>query len=214
MHFGSRGPYSVCLYIHSRSLDVSHAEQSNSTDHRLNPYHPQSWLLFSRRWVGHLRRTRAAVAALLAVKVRTCSFWISLLARARKQLMVLPLDSPLPPEAPGAVANGPTRKTQTWSTGTGWHQTNGPPLATLGKPPPGRDPKSRARSRDYLKQYVYSYSCHLITVQHVVRPIQMLARSLIFNITPSYEPITQSTSSQQLISPSFTTQYSLVRVCI
>lgn len=73
-------------------------------------------------------------------------------------------DSPLPPEGPNAVPNGPARKTQTWSTGTGWHQLNGPSagqLGTMGKPPPGRDPKSRARSRDYLKQYVYT---HLICI--------------------------------------------------
>lgn len=36
----------------------------------------------------------------------------------------------------------------------------------MGKPPPGRDPKSRARSRDYLKQYVkqvnaYGYVSHM-----------------------------------------------------
>lgn len=34
----------------------------------------------------------------------------------------------------------------------------GPAAAALGKPPPGRDPKSRARSRDYLKQYVPMFS--------------------------------------------------------
>ncbi|KAI0818800.1 WD40-repeat-containing domain protein [Irpex lacteus] len=70
-------------------------------------------------------------------------------------------DSPLPPEGPNAVPNGPARKTQTWSTGTGWHQLNGPSagqLGTMGKPPPGRDPKSRARSRDYLKQCLQEVS--------------------------------------------------------
>ncbi|KAI0698494.1 WD40-repeat-containing domain protein [Cytidiella melzeri] len=70
-------------------------------------------------------------------------------------------DSPLPPEGHAAIANGPARKTQTWSTGTGWHVPTGPSTGTigvLGKPPPGRDPKSRARSRDYLKQCLQEVS--------------------------------------------------------
>lgn len=57
--------------------------------------------------------------------------------------------------------SGPARKNQTWSTSSAaWPIPNGPSTGTigtisaLGKPPPGRDPKSRARSRDYLKQYV------------------------------------------------------------
>lgn len=69
------------------------------------------------------------------------------------------VDSPLPPEGQIAIANGSgaARKTQTWSTGSNW-PANGPStghVGTLSKPPPGRDPKSRARSRDYLKQYVF-----------------------------------------------------------
>ena len=74
-------------------------------------------------------------------------------------------DSPLPPEGQIAIPNGsgPTKKTQTWSTGSNW-PANGPApghVGTLSKPPPGRDQKSRARSRDYLKQYVrghYTFS--------------------------------------------------------
>ena len=35
---------------------------------------------------------------------------------------------------------------------------NAATVGTMGKPPPGRDPKSRARSRDFLKQYVPRFS--------------------------------------------------------
>ncbi|KAI0798088.1 WD40-repeat-containing domain protein [Abortiporus biennis] len=67
-------------------------------------------------------------------------------------------DSPLPPDnrlsmgpvQNGTVGSGPATRPQTWSTG--FSAANAPIAGTLGKPPPGRDPKSRARSRDYLKQ--------------------------------------------------------------
>ncbi|KZV67957.1 WD40 repeat-like protein [Peniophora sp. CONT] len=51
-------------------------------------------------------------------------------------------DSPLPPQS--------NVKASTWgasNVGSSWSASS-----ALGKPPPGRDPKSRARSRDYLKQ--------------------------------------------------------------
>ncbi|KAL0578241.1 1,2-dihydroxy-3-keto-5-methylthiopentene dioxygenase [Marasmius crinis-equi] len=61
--------------------------------------------------------------------------------------------SPLPDRLPNGVpSTGPTGRPGSWG-GLTW--ANGPPssaMAGLGKPPPGRDPKSRARSRDYLKQ--------------------------------------------------------------
>ncbi|KAI0273852.1 WD40-repeat-containing domain protein [Gloeopeniophorella convolvens] len=65
-------------------------------------------------------------------------------------------DSPLPPErgTNGAVVAGSNRLS-TWAgpSSSSWTNTNGPAsLATMGKPQLGRDPKSRARSRDYLKQ--------------------------------------------------------------
>ncbi|KAJ7043276.1 WD40-repeat-containing domain protein [Mycena alexandri] len=62
-------------------------------------------------------------------------------------------DSPLPDGRVNGVASvGPSGRPNSWG-GSNW--TNGPATGTvagLGKPPPGRDPKSRARSRDYLKQ--------------------------------------------------------------
>ncbi|EIW85359.1 WD40 repeat-like protein [Coniophora puteana RWD-64-598 SS2] len=65
-------------------------------------------------------------------------------------------DSPLPPE--GRMGNGvaPGRP-PSWA-GSNWQA--GPPGAhgPLGKPPPGRDPKNRARSRDYLKQCLQEIS--------------------------------------------------------
>ncbi|KIK63769.1 hypothetical protein GYMLUDRAFT_71888 [Collybiopsis luxurians FD-317 M1] len=63
-------------------------------------------------------------------------------------------DSPLPDTRlpNGAPSIGPTGRPGSW-VGLNW--PSGPSantLAGIGKPPPGRDPKSRARSRDYLKQ--------------------------------------------------------------
>ena len=67
-------------------------------------------------------------------------------------------DSALPQERiPGSQPNGnppsnPNSRPNTWA---GVQLTNGPQGTNLlGKPPPGRDPKSRARSREYLKQCV------------------------------------------------------------
>lgn len=68
--------------------------------------------------------------------------------------LIILKDSPLPQEP--RIPNGNAVTSQTGRNnslgGTGW--SNGPSSNALGKPPPGRDPKSRARSRDYLKQYV------------------------------------------------------------
>ncbi|KAF7322674.1 Striatin-related protein [Mycena chlorophos] len=66
-------------------------------------------------------------------------------------------DSPLPDaRVNGVVAT--SGRPASWA-GTNW--ANGPSagtLAGLSKPPPGRDPKSRARSRDYLKQCLQEIS--------------------------------------------------------
>ncbi|KAH9951500.1 WD40 repeat-like protein [Amylocystis lapponica] len=61
----------------------------------------------------------------------------------------------------GISSNGPPSRPQTWVGGPAWSVANGPSaglIGTLGKPPPGRDPKSRARSRDYLKQCLQEVS--------------------------------------------------------
>ncbi|KAF9792082.1 WD40 repeat-like protein [Thelephora terrestris] len=71
-------------------------------------------------------------------------------------------DSALPQERiPGGQPNGnppsnPSSRPHTWA---GMQLTNGPHAANLiSKPPPGRDPKSRARSREYLKQCLQEVS--------------------------------------------------------
>jgi striatin 1/3/4 len=64
-------------------------------------------------------------------------------------------DSPLPSVSiqNGAVSTAPNGRPLTWS-GSQWPITNNATAAAaqIGKPAPGRDPKSRAKSRDYLKQ--------------------------------------------------------------
>ncbi|TFK54848.1 WD40 repeat-like protein [Heliocybe sulcata] len=61
----------------------------------------------------------------------------------------------MPNGAPGA---GPSGRPLTWAGN--FPLTNGPATGTvaLGKPAPGRDPKSRARSRDFLKQCLQEVS--------------------------------------------------------
>jgi striatin 1/3/4 len=58
---------------------------------------------------------------------------------------------------PNGVAIGPGSTGRPSSRGgTNWPGgPTGGAQSALTKPPPGRDPKSRARSRDYLKQFVY-----------------------------------------------------------
>ncbi|KAF4604036.1 hypothetical protein EYR40_001219 [Pleurotus pulmonarius] len=66
-------------------------------------------------------------------------------------------DMPLPSE--GRISNGVAAASSTRPNS--WNWTNGPSastMAALTKPPPGRDPKSRARSRDYLKQCLQEIS--------------------------------------------------------
>ncbi|TFK25062.1 WD40 repeat-like protein [Coprinopsis marcescibilis] len=67
-------------------------------------------------------------------------------------------DSPLPETRlpNGAHLNGPNTRPNSWGP-SNW--ANGPANAAVyGRPPAGRDPKSRARSRDYLKQCLQEIS--------------------------------------------------------
>ncbi|KAF9459358.1 WD40-repeat-containing domain protein [Collybia nuda] len=69
-------------------------------------------------------------------------------------------DSPLPDNRlpNGVPAAGSVGRPNSWG-GTNWSNAPaGGTVAGLGKPPPGRDPKSRARSRDYLKQCLQEIS--------------------------------------------------------
>ncbi|KAG2020558.1 peptidase C14 [Coprinopsis cinerea AmutBmut pab1-1] len=71
-------------------------------------------------------------------------------------------DSPLPESRlpNGTHANGPATRPNSWGPANWASVTSGgaPAPATYGKPPAGRDPKSRARSRDYLKQCLQEIS--------------------------------------------------------
>ncbi|KAI0822615.1 WD40 repeat-like protein [Trametes gibbosa] len=76
-------------------------------------------------------------------------------------------DMPLPPDRmstgsfPNGVASGgPPSRTQTWVGQTAWTgvNPNAATIGTLGRPAPGRDPKSRTRSRDFLKQCLQEVS--------------------------------------------------------
>lgn len=64
---------------------------------------------------------------------------------------------------------------------------SGSPITSLGKAPLGRDPKSRARSRDYLKQYVAvdrMSGCPL-------KLSKVPSRDFLLDVSSSYESVTQ-----------------------
>ncbi|KAG6332396.1 hypothetical protein ID866_6690 [Astraeus odoratus] len=99
-------------------------------------------------------------------------------------------DSPLPPErAPNGPAAGQPRQ-PSWSSNqpaslAGTSQTTGTAAAALGtRAPPGRDPKSRARSRDYLKQCLQEIS--YLTSPQAMNPLPN--RPLITNPNPPMGP--------------------------
>jgi len=103
-----------------------------------------------------LRRTRrlairmVAVLVLLAVKVSRLSIHPFLLLTRPKTLLYPQKGvrmAPRPLVQEERALAGP-------SSSSGWMNTNGPAsTAAIGKPSLGRDPKSRAHSREYLKQY-------------------------------------------------------------
>ncbi|PCH38704.1 WD40 repeat-like protein [Wolfiporia cocos MD-104 SS10] len=94
-------------------------------------------------------------------------------------------DSPLPPDrVPTGSVNGapmgqPPSRTQTWVASGTWSAPNGNVMGTMAKPPPGRDPKSRARSRDYLKQCLQEIS--YLTSPQAINPLPN--RPLLNNTT-------------------------------
>ncbi|KAF8636628.1 hypothetical protein AX17_003437 [Amanita inopinata Kibby_2008] len=69
-------------------------------------------------------------------------------------------DSPLPDSRlpNGSSIVGPSGRPGSWGSINWANGPGGGTVAGLGKPPPGRDPKSRARSRDYLKQCLQEIS--------------------------------------------------------
>lgn len=99
-------------------------------------------------------------------------------------------DSSLPPErGANSVGPGPARQ-PSWSgnpplPSTTGVQTSSVAAATIGtKPPPGRDPKSRARSREYLKQCLQEIS--YLTSPQAMNPLPN--RPLITNPNPAIGP--------------------------
>ena len=82
------------------------------------------------------------------------------------------LDSPLPDgRLPnGGSINGPSGRQNYWGSANWSNLPAGGSgtIAGLSKPPLGRDPKSRARSRDYLKQYV-------VLASHIFPPLNCIS---------------------------------------
>ncbi|KAI0637251.1 WD40 repeat-like protein [Trametes polyzona] len=111
-------------------------------------------------------------------------------------------DSPLPPDRMstgsvpnGAASGGPPSRTQTWVGQTAWSgvNPNAATVGTMGRPAPGRDPKSRARSRDFLKQCLQEVS--YLTSPQAMNPLPnrpLLATSTMppqLPNVPSFEQI-------------------------
>ncbi|TDL27222.1 WD40 repeat-like protein [Rickenella mellea] len=122
-------------------------------------------------------------------------------------------DVPLPPEnrisitslsalPNGTSVGGQSSRPHTWA-GSNWQGApNGvAPMGALGKPPPGRDPKSRARSRDYLKQCLQEIS-YLTSPQAMNplpnRPLLNPALPLVPNV-PAFEQIAYNGRPRKLV---------------
>lgn len=109
------------------------------------------------------------------LEVRVCGFPVSFLVN-RNNVVSHPLDSPLPSEK---VPNGAVPRVP----------SGAPPVpasvpsavAALSKAPTGRDPKSRARSREYLKQCLQEIS--YLTSPQAMNPLPN--RPLLSNPNPS-----------------------------
>jgi len=110
------------------------------------------------------RTTRATAHP--AVKVRAPSQYARTARSAQtRYTRIHHIDSPLPVDPRLSIASLPngslpggtaSTKGHSWSATQSWTALNGNAAAILAqKPPPGRDPKSRARSREYLKQSVF-----------------------------------------------------------
>jgi hypothetical protein len=151
-------------------------DPSNSPNQPHTPLLPQSFspskeiqLLYLKK-TTHIVKRRIVVAAHQGVKVCFFCNHLKNLSRLFPVMVISPLllDSPLPDgRLPnGGSINGPSGKPNYWGS-TNW--SNLPAsgtIAGLGKPPLGKDPKSRARSRDYLKQYVVlaSYILYILAL--------------------------------------------------
>lgn len=117
-------------------------------------------------------------------------------------------DSPLPPERGQNGTSAPgSAKAGAWagpSSSSGWTNTNGPASTTgIGKPSLGRDPKSRARSRDYLKQCLQEIQ--YLTSPQALNPLP--SRQLVSNPSlpvtlpnvPSFDQMAYNTRPRKLM---------------
>lgn len=131
----------------------SRTAQNNSHNPHRKPCHPRNSRLSKLRLPRHHKRTmlkatrKRAVAARPGARVRHSAWEFY-------KLLTSVSDSPLPDARipNGAPTVGPSGRPNSWG-GANW--ANGPArsaVSGLGKPPPGRDPQSRNRSRDYIKQ--------------------------------------------------------------
>jgi striatin 1/3/4 len=155
-----RSVRSFSLYDFPRHLLLK--DPSNLPNQPHTPLLPQSsslsrqMQLLCLKKTTHIAKRKIVAAALQGVKV--CFFCNHLTTSSciSSYGHLTLLDSPLPDgRLPnGGSINGPSGRQNYWGS-TNWsNPPAGGTIANLGKPPLGRDPKSRARSRDYLKQYV------------------------------------------------------------
>lgn len=79
---------------------------------------------------------------------------IPLQSEQRLSISGLPSNNGVPPAGPSSRKDKDPMAAS-WPSGVAVNGNT--PAIHLGKPLPGRDPKSRARSRDYLKQSVFSF---------------------------------------------------------
>jgi hypothetical protein len=118
----------------------------------------------------------------------------SLMADSTKSNPYLLADVPLPgeqrlsiggepPAAPNGVAPATTR-TQAWKDNWSNAGSGGAALAKV--PPPARDPRARARSRDYLKQCLLEVS--YLTSPQAMNPLpnRPIVTTVQFPYSPTY----------------------------
>jgi striatin 1/3/4 len=133
------------------------------------------------------------------VGILTLPLSVSLISDSTKSNSYLLADVPLPgeqrlsiggepPAAPNGVASTTTR-TQTWKDNWSNAGSGGAALAKV--PPPARDPRARARSRDYLKQCLLEVS-YLTSPQAMNplpnRPIVNNGSIPVLPNLPAFEP--------------------------
>ncbi|KAI0306730.1 WD40-repeat-containing domain protein [Multifurca ochricompacta] len=106
----------------------------------------------------------------------------------------------------GSSSSSPRSEASTWAgqSSSSWTNTNGPAsTAAIARPSLGRDPKSRARSRDYLKQCLQEIQ--YLTSPQALNPLP--SRQLVTNPSlpvtlpnvPSFDQIGYSTRPRKLM---------------